>query len=197
MPVDGDNQAQYGKPIPKAQTETGKDLEMGYDTHDWYQCQIIAGDRKFHVTLNLLAPNLGDGHGIEMTIYNGNGGIMWDTANRYRLGDNWAWRDTLELPPQGTTTIFEEDEIYYVRVSVDPQIVASGLPGFKTRYEIVFDLANRAPVLETPFEDLYEWDEDGGTSIELDSPRPPTGTARSGGAFVRSTRVVVITTSSS
>jgi hypothetical protein len=169
MPVDGDNQAQFGTPIPKAQTETGMDLEMGYDTHDWYQCQIVAGDKKFHVTLDLLDPNLGDGHGIELTVYSGNGQMMWTVGNRYRLGENWAWRDTLELPPQGTTTIFDEDEIYYVRVSVDPTITASGVAGFSTRYDIVFDLANRAPVLEVPFEDLYEWDEDGSTSIELDS----------------------------
>jgi len=169
MPVDGDNQAQFGVPIPKAQTETGMDLEMGYDTHDWYQCQIIAGDKKFHVTLDLIDPNLGDGHGIELTVYNGNGQVMWTVGNRYRFGNEWAWRDTLELPPQGTTTIFDEDEIYYVRVSVDPTITASGVSGFITRYDIIFGLANRAPVLEVPFEDLYKWDEDKGTSIELDS----------------------------
>ncbi len=168
-PLDGDDVAMNGKPIPKRMSVGPKSLEMGYDTHDWYACDIVEGDKVFGVTVTLNDPNLSDGHGVELTVYSDEGQVMWYAGNQFRVGQDYSWRDTLELPPSGTTTIFDHDQIYYVRVSIDPTISSSSLLGFKTYYTIDFKLANRAPVLEVPFEGLYQWDEDGGKNIELDS----------------------------
>lgn len=168
-PLEGDDVAANAKPIPKRMSVGPKTLEMGYDTHDWYACDIVEGDKVFGVTLNILDPNLGDGHGLEITVYSGEGQVMWSAGNRYVVGQDYSWRDTLTVPPAGTTTVFDRDQIYYVRVSIDPTISSSALTGFDTAYTIDFKLANRAPVLDVPFEDLYQWDEDEGTSIELDS----------------------------
>jgi hypothetical protein len=146
---------------------TGKRLEMGYDTHDWYAVDIFDGDKKFKVTLDLVDPDVDTGYGVEMVVYNMAGQVMWSISNRYYSNDEYHWRSQMTLPPPGTTTIFDQDETYYVRVSIDP--VIAGLSGFYTKYDLTFELANRAPSLVTPFEDLYQWDEDGGVSIELDS----------------------------
>jgi hypothetical protein len=168
-PLEGDDVATDATEIPKKMGVTSKTLEMGYDTHDWYGCVIVDGDKVFDVDVTIRDPDLSDGHGLELTVYNDQGQVMWSVGNRYRAGDNWAWRDTLSLPPPGTTTIFDHDQIYYVRVSIDPTISASGLSGFATMYDIDFNLANRKPIMMTPFEELYTWDEDKGTSIELES----------------------------
>jgi len=167
--LDGNDMATDAMPIPKAMAVGPWTLEMGHDTHDWYGCEIKDGDKVFDVTVNIVDPDLADGHGIEMTVYKDNGQVMWTTHNRYRPGENYAWRAVLTLPPAGTTNIFDRDQIYYVRVSVDPTICGGGVVGFKTSYNIDFGLANRKPVMDVPFEDLYQWDEDGSTSIELES----------------------------
>jgi len=168
-PSDGDDVASLGTPVLQSTTFTQRSIMMAYDTHDWYQCMILDGDKRFHVTLTLNDPAINDGHGVEMVVYNGDGLVMWSVNNIYRVGDTTAWRMLLELPPAGTTTIFDRDETYYVRVSVDPEITSSNVAGWYTTYTIEFELANRAPVLEVPFEPLYQWNEDGKLSIELDS----------------------------
>ncbi len=167
--LEGDDVAVDGTPVPKRMSMGPKTLEMGYDTHDWFACDIKDGDKVFGVTLNINDPDLGDGHGLEMVVYNDAGQVMWSAGNRYVVGQDVSWRNTLVLPPAGTTTVFDRDQIYYVRVSIDPTISSSALTGFTTSYTIDFKLANRAPVLEVPFEDLYQWDEDGSKSIELNS----------------------------
>jgi hypothetical protein len=167
--LEGDDVAAEATPIPKRLTRSGETLEMGHDTHDWYACDIFDGDKVFEVTMTIVDADLQDGHGMEMTVYNDAGQVMWSTGNRYRSGDNYAWRNQLVLPPSGTTTFFDRDQVYYVRVSIDPSICDGAVTGFVTSYNIEFRLANRKPVLLTPFEDLYQWDEDGSKSIELDS----------------------------
>jgi hypothetical protein len=167
--LEGDEVATDATPIPKRMTLTSKTLEMGYDTHDWYACDIADGDKVFDVSVTFRDPDMNDGHGMEMTVYTDSGQVMWSVGNRYRSGDNWAWRSTLDLPPPGTTTIFDRDQIYYVRVSIDPTISAGALSGFSTLYDIEFGLANRAPTYDVPFEEMYQWDEDEGISIELES----------------------------
>jgi hypothetical protein len=167
--LEGDDVATDATIIPKKMAIASKTLELGYDTHDWYGAEIKDGDKVFDVVLDIVDPDLSDGHGLELTVYNDGGQVMWSTANRYRAGDNWAWRDTLSLPPPGTTTIFDRDQIYYVRVSIDPTICAGGVTGFTTMYNLDFNLANRAPKMDTPFEEMYQWDEDEGISIELES----------------------------
>ncbi|UCC94133.1 MAG: hypothetical protein JSW25_05590 [Thermoplasmata archaeon] len=168
-PLEGNEVANDAVSIPKKMTVTSKTIEMGYDTHDWYACDIKDGDKVFDVILTLRDPNLSDGHGVELVVYNDAGQVMWSRHNRYRVGDDYAWHSTLELPPAGTTTFFDRDQIYFVRVSIDPSVSASGVTGFTTLYDIEFNLANRAPVLVVPFEEMYQWDEDEGISIELDS----------------------------
>ncbi len=167
--LEGDDVASDGTPVPKALSILSNTLEMGYDTHDWYACQIVAGDKVFGVTVTIVDPDLGAGHGMELVVYNGLGQVIWSFDNRRTAGQDYYWLDTMEVPPAGTTTIFDADEIYYVRVSIDPSISASGIAGFTTSYDIDFKLANRAPIMDVPFEDLYQWDEDGDISIELES----------------------------
>lgn len=168
-PSDGDDMADLGTPVLQSTTFTQRSIMMAYDTHDWYRCMILEGDKRFHVTITLNDPAVNDGHGMELVVYNGDGLVMWSVNNMYRVGDTTAWRLMLELPPAGTTTIFDRDETYYVRVSVDPEISSSGIAGWYSTYTIEFELSNRAPVLEVPFEPLYQWNEDGKLSIELDS----------------------------
>jgi hypothetical protein len=166
--LEGDDTAQNGTYIPKAMILRRVPIEMGYDTHDWYRAQLLDGDQAFKVTVDLNDPNL-DGHAYKLVVYDSTGLIMWWESNRKREGDNWIYRPRMEVPPPGTPTIFDKDEIYYIRVSVNVGECGGSVRGFRETYDITIKLSNRAPVLVEPFKDFYTWNEDTELSIELDS----------------------------
>ena len=139
---------------------------MGYDTHDWYHVQLLEGDTIFKVIVNIDDPDLDDGHGFELVVYNELGTIMWADSS---VTAGPSYQDSITLPPSGTATIFDKNETYYVRFSVDAEVTAGPVAGFRAHYDIEFVLENRAPELIVPFDETYEWDEDEGIDIHLDS----------------------------
>jgi len=141
-------------------------IELGYDTHDWYKVQLLEGDTIFKVNVDIDDPDLDDGHGFELAVYNELGTVMWAESS---VTGGPTYRDSISLPPPGTTTIFDKNETYYVRFSTDAAVTADTVVGFRVRYDIEFVLENRAPELVIPFNETYEWDEDGGLDIHLDS----------------------------
>ncbi len=165
-PLEGDELHTQGPVITKETFIPRVPIEMGYDVHDWYQVKILAGDKVLRVTVTLKDPNLDDGHAYELVIYNQTGYVMWADSSR---DSGPSFNNELELPTAGTTTIFDQDETFYVRVSVNTEHCNWGFSGFRTFYDINFKLSNRAPTLAVPFEEVYTWDEDETISIELDS----------------------------
>jgi hypothetical protein len=141
-------------------------IELGYDTHDWYQVQILEGDTLFKVIVTLDDPDLEDGHGYELVVYNEQGTVMWAESS---VTAGPSYRDSISLPPSGTTTIFDRNTTYYVRFSVDAAVTADTVEGWRALYDIEFVLENRAPELIMPFNETYEWDEDTSISINLDA----------------------------
>ncbi len=164
--LDADDEPTGGMEIVKATDVRRQSLEMGLDVHDWYQVKVLAGDKLLRVTVDFNDPDIGDGHAFELVIYNETGFVMWADTSR-DPGPTFA--STLELPPVSTITIFDQDETFYVRISVNTVDCGWGFRGFSTNYNVDFKLSNRAPSLIEPFEDVYEWDEDETISIELDS----------------------------
>ncbi len=163
---DADALAEDGTEIKYIQKLRGQSIEMGYDTHDWYRVQVQKGDTIFKVTVDILDPNVDSGQGYELVVYNGTGRLLWAESS---VGMGPSYGDAITLPPTGTTTIFDFNQTLYVRFSADAGVTARTIRGFRSLYDIEFVLQNRPPVLIEPFNDTYEWDEDGGISIELDS----------------------------
>ena len=167
--LDGDDVPANGTYVPKAMTLKRQSIEMGLNVHEWYRVQLLAGDTTFKVTVEIDDPAGIDGHGYALVVHNAAGFVMWSATNRESSGQGYAYRSRIELPPTGTTTIFDIDVIYYVRFSVDLGISSASFSSLLSMYNVTFSLTNRAPVLETPFEPSYEWDEDTDLDIELDS----------------------------
>lgn len=165
--LDGDDTPENGNYVPKAMTLKRQPIEMGYNLHEWYQVQLLAGDTTFKVTVDIDDPAGVDGHGYALYVYNPQGIVMWSAINREVSGQGYGYRSKLEVPPTGTVTIFETDVIYYVRLSVDLSISSTTFAQLLSTYNVTFTLTNRAPVLVTPFETMYEWDEDTDLAIEL------------------------------
>jgi len=164
--LEGDELHTQGPIITKETMIRRVPIEMGYDVHDWYQVKVLAGDKVLRVTVTIRDMSLGDGHAYELVIYNQTGFVMWADSSR---DPGPTFKNELELPTVGTTTIFDQDETFYVRFSVNTDQCYWGFAGFKASYDVNFKLSNRAPSLVTPFEETYTWDEDENISIELDS----------------------------
>ena len=163
---DGNDLAENGMVIKHVDKIRRVPIELGYDTHDWYKVQILEGDTIFRVIASIDDPDIDDGHGFELVVYNELGTIMWAESS---VTAGPSYRDSISLPPVGTSTIFDKNETYYVRFSTDAEVTAGPVVGFRVRYDIEFVLENRAPELFVPFNETYEWDEDEGINIHLDS----------------------------
>jgi hypothetical protein len=163
---DPDGLAEQGMDILHVQKLRDQTIEMGYDTHDWYKVKVLENDTIFKVVVDINDPNVGDGLGYEVVVYSEAGNVKW-VGSSVRSGPTYD--DTITVPPTGTTTIFDADETLYVRFSADAGNTDRAFKGFKSKYDIEFVLTNRAPVLIKPFNETYEWDEDGGVIINLDS----------------------------
>ena len=163
---DKDGIAGDGMEIKHVQKLRDRSVAMGYDTHDWYKVQIRNGDTLFKVTVDINDPNVASGQGYELVVYNMTGRVLWAASS---VGQGPSYDDTITLPPTGESTIFDQNETLYVRFSADAGVTTRTISGYSSKYDIDFVLPNRPPVLLTPFEDMYEWDEDGGISIELNS----------------------------
>jgi hypothetical protein len=167
--LDGDDTPENGTYVPKAMTLKRQPIEMGLNTHEWYRVQLLNGDTTFKVSVEIEDPAGIDGHGFGLYVYNPQGIVMWSAVNREASGQGYAYHSRLEVPPTGTVTIFDTDVIYYVRLSMILDISTTAFQSLMASYNVTFALTNRAPVLETPFEAVYEWDEDTDLAIELDS----------------------------
>ncbi|MCK4970741.1 MAG: hypothetical protein KAS77_09445, partial [Thermoplasmata archaeon] len=163
---DGNDLAENGVEIKHVDKIRHVPIELGYDTHDWYKVQLLEGDTIFKVKVDIDDPDLDDGHGFELVVYNELGTVMWAESS---VTAGPSYRDSISLPPIGTVTIFDKNETYYVRFSTDAEVTADTVVGFRVHYAIDFVLENRAPELIIPFNETYEWDEDGGIDIHLDS----------------------------
>ncbi len=163
--TDPDALAENGMVIEHVQKLRDETVEMGYDTHDWYQVKVLANDTLFKVIVDINDENVGDGQGYELVVYGENGNVRWAESS---VGPGPAYSDSITLPPTGTTTFFDHDQTLYVRFSSDSGVTDRTIKGFKSKYDIEFVLTNRAPVLIEPFDETYEWDEDGGIKLNLD-----------------------------
>jgi hypothetical protein len=163
---DPDGMAADGMSIEHVQKLRDQTIEMGYDTHDWYQVKVLAGDKLFKVVVDINDAGAEAGQGYELVVYNGSGNLLWAESS-VRSGPSYY--DSITLPPSGTTTIFDFNETLYVRFSADAGVTDRSITGFRSKYDIEFVLTNRAPILLEPFNETYEWDEDGGVIIFLDS----------------------------
>ncbi|UCC94134.1 MAG: hypothetical protein JSW25_05595 [Thermoplasmata archaeon] len=163
---DGDNLPDDGMEILHVQKLRDRTIEMGYDTHDWYKVQVLAGDMIFKVEVDINDPDAEFGLGYEVVVYNETGRMLW-AGSSVRSGPSYF--DSITVPPSGTTTIFDFDEVLYVRFSADAGVTDRGFEGFRSKYDINFVLTNRVPELIVPFNGTYEWDEDGGINLFLDS----------------------------
>jgi hypothetical protein len=162
---DGDNLPDDGMAINHVQKLRDQTIEMGYDTHDWYKVKILANDTIFKVIVDINDENAENGQGYEVVVYGENGNVKWAESS-VRTGPTYG--DGITVPPTGTTTIFDADETLYVRFSADAGVTDRSIKGYHSTYDIEFVLTNRAPVLMKPFNETYEWDEDGGVIINLD-----------------------------
>ena len=167
--LDGDDTPANGTYVPKAMTVKRQSIEMGLNAHEWYRVQLLNGDTTFKVTVDIDDPAGIDGHGFGLYVFNPQGIVMWSAINREPSGQGYAYRSRLEVPPTGTVTIFDTDLIYYVRLSLDLGISVDSFSSLLASYNVTFTLTNRAPVIVTPFDEVYEWDEDTDLAIELDS----------------------------
>jgi hypothetical protein len=166
--LDGNDARANATVVPKARTYKDQPIEMGYDNHDWWTAQMLAGDTLFKVTVTINSPSV-DGQAFSMVVYDQTGFPKW-TAQSWRVeGQNTIYDSVMSLPPDGTPTIFDTNTTWYVRVSVDPEHCSRTVTGLSTTYDAQFALSNRVPVLVTPFLGLYSWNEDETISIELDS----------------------------
>jgi hypothetical protein len=163
---DANDLAGYGTKVSTSTKFYGIPLEMGYDTHDWYQVSLLKGDTLFKVSVTIYDDTIDAGHGLELVVYNGTGVVKWRDSN---LQSGPTWSESLDVPPSGTVTIFDWNETYYVRLSANPEESRRGFSGFRATYDITFTLSNRPPALIEPFLEVYEWNEDETISIELDS----------------------------
>ena len=164
--IDPDGLAENGNTVDYVQKLRRQSIELGYDTHDWYKVKVLEGDTIFKVIVDIKDDRTGDGLGYELVVYNEAGNVRWADSS---VGPGPSYGNNIELPPSGTTTIFDKNETYYVRFSVDAGVSDRTFAGFRSLYDIEFVLTNRAPELIVPFNETYEWDEDGGISINLDS----------------------------
>jgi hypothetical protein len=162
---DGDNLMDDGMNITYVQKLRFQTIEMGYDTHDWYKVQVLEGDTIFKVIVDIDDENVGNGQGYELVVYNEGGGVKWADSS---VAPGPSYREGITLPPTGTTTIFDKNETLYIRFSADAGVTDRSIDGFRSSYDIEFVLTNRAPELIMPFNETYEWDEDGSISIYLD-----------------------------
>jgi hypothetical protein len=165
-PSDPDGLAADGASIEYVQKLRDQTIEMGYDTHDWYRVKVLKGDTVFKVIVDINDESAVDGQGYELVVYNEAGNVRWAASN---MQPGPTWDDSITLPPSGTTTIFDANETLYVRFSADASTTERTIKGFRSLYDIEFVLTNRAPVLLVPFNETYEWDEDGGVNINLDA----------------------------
>ncbi|MCK5415239.1 MAG: hypothetical protein KAJ35_07645, partial [Thermoplasmata archaeon] len=165
-PQDADGLAEDGMEINHVQKLRDQTIEMGYDTHDWYKVQLLENDTIFKVIVDINDDKVGDGQGYELVVYNEAGNVRW-IGSSTRAGPTYD--DTITVPPPGTVTIFDKDETYYVRFSANASITDRTIKGFRSLYDIEFVLTNRAPQLIVPFNETYEWDEDGGMTLFLDA----------------------------
>ncbi len=165
-PQDADGLAEDGMEINHVQKLRDQTIVMGYDTHDWYKVQLLENDTIFKVIVDINDDKVGDGQGYELVVYNEAGNVRW-IGSSTRAGPTYD--DSITVPPPGTVTIFDKDETYYVRFSANASITDRTIKGFRSLYDIEFVLTNRAPQLIVPFNETYEWDEDGGMTLFLDA----------------------------
>ena len=163
-PTDPDGLAENGKDIHYVQKLRDQTIEMGYDTHDWYKVSILEGDTIFKVIVTIQDPNVGNGQGYEMVVYNEAGNVKYAASS---VSQGPSYSSTITLPPTGTTTIFDANETLFVRFSADAGVTDRTIKGFKSKYDIEFVLTNRPPELIVPFNETYEWYEDGSIHINL------------------------------
>ncbi len=163
---DGNDLAEDGMVIKHVGKIRQVPIELGYDTHDWYQVLLLEGDTIFKVIVDIDDADLEDGHGYELVVYNEVGTVLWAKSS---VSTGPSYSDSISLPPTGTVTIFDKNVTYYVRFSTDAEVTDENVVGFRAHYNIEFVLENRAPELILPFNETYEWDEDGGIDIHLDS----------------------------